>query len=124
MAGYHSNGGNVKKCAVGKHPSIFLYTARKNSTFKPFAAWILAVIISLLKTENRFVKTCPLFRLLHSNGQTICTIGLYPVGFLPLMRGNTIAALLPFGTKATTVRKTAQTTNGLRLLHTARRWYG
>lgn len=104
---------------------VFFCTQReKIFTFKPFAVWILAVIISLLKTENRFVKTCPLFRLLHSNGQTICTTGLYPVGFLPFMRGKTIAALLPFGTKATTVWKTAQTASGLRLLHTARRWYG
>ena len=56
---------------------VFFCTQReKISTFKPFAVWILAVIISLLKMENRIVKTCPLFRLLHFNGKTICTTRL------------------------------------------------
>ena len=45
----------------------------KISTLKPLTVWIFAVVISPPKTGNRIKKSCPRFRLLHSNGKTVCT---------------------------------------------------
>ena len=52
---------------------FFRKEREKISTLKPLTVWIFAVAISPPKTGNRIKKSCPCFRLLHSNGKTVCT---------------------------------------------------
>ena len=52
---------------------FFRKVREKISTLKPLTVWIFAVAISPPKTGNRIKKSCPRFRLLHSNGKTVCT---------------------------------------------------
>ena len=53
----------------------------KISTLKPLTVWIFAARISPPKTGNRIKKSCPRFRLLHSNGKTVCTTAAAVVRF-------------------------------------------
>ena len=52
---------------------FFRMGREKISILKPLTVWIFAVAISPPKTGNRIKKSCPCFRLLHSNGKTVCT---------------------------------------------------
>lgn len=58
---------------------FFRKEREKISTLKPLTVWIFAVAISPPKTGNRILQPCPRFRLLHSNGKTVCT-GAVAVG--------------------------------------------
>ena len=61
--------------------SIFRKVREKISTLKPLTVWIFAVAISPPKTGNRIKKSCPRFRLLHSNGKTVYTTSAAIVRF-------------------------------------------
>ncbi len=52
---------------------FFRKVREKISTLKPLTVWIFAVAISPPKTGNRIFTILPRFRLLHSNGKTVCT---------------------------------------------------
>ncbi len=60
---------------------FFRKKRKKISALKPLTVWIFAVAISPPKTGNRIKKSCPRFRLLHSNGKTVCTTAAAVVRF-------------------------------------------
>lgn len=60
---------------------FFRKEREKISTLKPLTVWIFAVAISPPKTGNRIFPILPRFRLLHSNGKTVCTTAAATVRF-------------------------------------------